>query len=301
MAWGKLDDGLDDHPKVVALLDEDDIATAASAIGLWTLCLTWAHRNTRKRGQTPGLLPAGLPRRFIGPIGKDAAQLLVKHGLWEARDDGGWLIHDFADYLPTDDLRAARAEAGRRGAAARWGKEPPTEPDDPDPEPSDSKLPSDSHDAASNIEATDGTRAGLRARPHSHTHTQQQPTVAAVPPLAAGAPAMSVTQRSKRITDAYAEAQPMCRWAAINGIVIKAIKANRWADDEIRAGLLRLAAEGRTVTVESLRVELDGQPPGRASPSNALALPGQQRPSTTDQRVNAALALAAKYETQEVA
>ena len=58
MAWGRLDDGFDDHPKVVALLDEADLTTAGVAVGLWTLCWTWAHRNTRKRGKTPGLIPA---------------------------------------------------------------------------------------------------------------------------------------------------------------------------------------------------------------------------------------------------
>ena len=82
---------------------------------------------------------------------------------------------------------------------------------------------------------------------------------------------MSVTQRAKRITDAYRDAEPMCKWPAVNAIVIKAIKAERWTDDEIRAGALRLAAEGRSVTVETLRIELDGLPPprspnGRASP-----------------------------------
>lgn len=79
----------------------------------------------------------------------------------------------------------------------------------------------------------------------------------------------TITQRSKRITDAYAAAQPMCRWPAINGIVIRAIKAEKFSDDEIHAALMRLAGEGRTVTVESLRIELEGMPPGRTSPRPA--------------------------------
>lgn len=99
---------------------------------------------------------------------------------------------------------------------------------------------------------------------------------------------LTETQRSKRITDAYAEAEPMCRWPAINSIVRKAIQTGRWADDEIHAALLRLAAEGRSVTVETLRTELAGVPPGRSRP-----------PSTTDQRVSAALALAARYEQED--
>lgn len=118
MGWGRIDDGFDDHAKVIALLEHED---GAAAIGLWTLCFTWAHRNTRKKGKTPGLIPSSLPRRYVGPQGRELAALLVKVGLWEDRTDDGWLFHDFHRYLPTDQTRDARSEAGKRGAQARWG------------------------------------------------------------------------------------------------------------------------------------------------------------------------------------
>lgn len=109
----------------------------------------------------------------------------------------------------------------------------------------------------------------------------QRATRAAAPHSdAAGA---TVTQRSKVITDAYTAVVPMCKWPAVNAIVIRAIKAERWADDEVQAAVLRLADEGRPVTVDTLRIELDGLPPSngaRASP----------RPSTADSRVAQALA-----------
>lgn len=173
MAWGKMDDGFDEHPKVVAMLDEDDLATAGVAIGLWTLCWTWAHRNTRKRGKVPGLLPPGLPRRYLGPLAKDAAQMLVKHRLWDPQEDGGWLIHDFGDYLPTDELRAARAEAGRRGAAKRWAtpETPEPDPDNPD-NPPDGKLPSG---AMANPMANDGSRGSRTPRHDRKPSTQPAP------------------------------------------------------------------------------------------------------------------------------
>jgi hypothetical protein len=132
MGWARLDDGFDDHSKIVALMDEED---GLAAIGLWTVCLTWAHRNTRKPGKVPGRLPAGLLRRYGGAAGKHLADLLVLYGLWELTDTEGWSIHDFDRYLPKDDLRAKRAEAGRRGAQARWQKN-----GKPDPAP---VLPSD--------------------------------------------------------------------------------------------------------------------------------------------------------------
>jgi hypothetical protein len=90
----------------------------------------------------------------------------------------------------------------------------------------------------------------------------QTPTVSAGEPAGA-APALSITQRSKKLVDAYAEAEPMCKWPAVNGVVIKAIKSERFTDDEIGAALMRLAAEGRSVTVDTLRTELQGLPPNR--------------------------------------
>jgi hypothetical protein len=74
-------------------------------------------------------------------------------------------------------------------------------------------------------------------------------------------PRLSVTQRSKEITNAYSAIEPLCKWPAINAIVIRALKAEKWSDDEVRDALLRLAAEGRSVTVDTLRVELAGLPP----------------------------------------
>lgn len=118
MSWARIDDAFDDHPKVLALLDQEQ---GAAAIGLWTLCLTWAHRNTRKRGKVPGLLPLSLPRRYLGPGARELAELLVTEKLWEDRGTEGWLIHDFERYLPTEQTRDARSEAGKRGAQARWG------------------------------------------------------------------------------------------------------------------------------------------------------------------------------------
>lgn len=123
-----MDDAFDDHEKVLALLDLDE---GIAAIGLWTLCWTWAHRNTRKKGKTPGLLPSTLPRRFVGARGRDLAGLLMDAGMWDAAGDG-WMIHDFAEYLPDKELSAARSEAGKRGAASRWGNRK-----------ADGKLPSD--------------------------------------------------------------------------------------------------------------------------------------------------------------
>lgn len=348
MAWARVDDGFDDHPKVLALLEEEQ---GVAAVGLWTLCLTWAHRNTRRRGKTPGLLPAGLPRRYLGSSGREVVKLLVAHDLWDEVAAGGWMIHDFDQYLPTEETKAARSAAGKKGAAKRWGSKKSANDDQSDPkqtdgnllsashvEPSggdeeampadavgndegvqnglsgvigqdatpsptegagaadqgvfpgaDSKLPSASHSPDSNTVASDGSRAPAhRAIPNGIAPTPL-PVPEKLPlPSEAGADKprrqsakaspdqarpLSVTQRAKRITDAYSEAEPLCKWPAVNAIVIRAIKAQKWADEEVRDALLRLAKDNRSVTVDSLRNELTGPPKGKYGEGSGSEVP----------------------------
>lgn len=158
MGWARIDDGFDDHPKVLALLDHDD---GPAAIGLWTLCLTWAHRNTRRKGKNPGRLPSSLPRRYLGVLGRDAAKLLVDAGLWELADDG-WQIHDFYEYLPTAETSEARSDAGKRGAAARWSGRKAAGGDSKEPFDDGKPLASDMASDSSAM-ATDGGPTALQA------------------------------------------------------------------------------------------------------------------------------------------
>lgn len=109
MPWAKVDDNFHDHPKIVRLLDEPDGLTA---VGLWTICLAWARKH-HKRGQTEALIAHGVPRRLTG-CDPTLPSLLVKVGLWTECADG-WMIHDYKDYLPSEAMSNARAEAGRKG------------------------------------------------------------------------------------------------------------------------------------------------------------------------------------------
>lgn len=132
------------------------------------------------------------------------------------------------------------------------------------------RKPASARKSATGRKSTSATgRKPASAYTSPHTSTTQPPSEAAAgkprhtqatldgsepaPPL------MTITQRSKRITDAYSAAEPMCNWSAVNKIVIRAIKAEKWTDDQIKAGVLRLAEIGQSVTVDSLRNEL--QPP----------------------------------------
>jgi len=104
----------------------------------------------------------------------------------------------------------------------------------------------------------------------------KQPSAAADEPRPRPA-ALTDTQRSKRLTDAYAQVEPMLNWPAVNGVVLKAVKSGQFADDEIHDALLRLAAEGRSVTVDMLRTELRGFPPPRGAPPTVSGADRAQR------------------------
>jgi len=84
-----------------------------------------------------------------------------------------------------------------------------------------------------------------------------------VPPTSGGALALrepeSQNQRAQRLTKVYTDEVPLSRFPAVMGVVKKAIHAGK-TDDEITSALLRLAMEGRSVTTETLRVEIEGLP-----------------------------------------
>lgn len=152
MAWARLDDGFHDHPKVDGL--------SLAAVGLYTLCLTWAHRH-RRTAVRPGHVSEARVAKVAGKQAPRLAAELVEATLWEVETGlGGYLIHDFADYLPKERDLEDRREAGRKGARKRWeGHSKP-----------DGNLPSTSM-------ASDSSRASAPAFPTrpDPTHTQEQP------------------------------------------------------------------------------------------------------------------------------
>lgn len=96
----------------------------------------------------------------------------------------------------------------------------------------------------------------------------------------------TVNQRSQRLSKIYAELVPLSRFPATLGIVKKACDAGK-SDDEIASALNRIAAEGRSLTVETLRIEIEGQPP-----------PNRSGRRTTDDKVRDGLELARRLAQQ---
>lgn len=259
MPWARIDDDFEGHPKVQALLNDE---RGAAAIGLWTLCLSWAHKYTRKPGKTLGLLPPNVPRRYLGPVALELAGLLVKEGMWESMGDAGWRIHDFEKYLPSRAMSTSRAAAGSRGGRQRArnaGQKLRSSPG----EASSLELEASSLEPQARAQAKSKQTLSKAVGVIGSSSTEGSSSVGG---------SLTITQRAKRITDSYAAAEPMCKWPAVNGVVIRAIKTERWRDTEIRDALLRMAAENRSVTIDSLRIELSGFTP-RTVPRERSYLP----------------------------
>ncbi|MFZ0324601.1 MAG: HNH endonuclease [Actinomycetes bacterium] len=104
MPWGRLDDGLYDHPKLDALG-----RSKLAAVGLHALAISWCNRWL-----TDGLVPVERVRRLGGTVA--LAELLVVAGLWE-KAETGYLIHDFLEYNQAKQAVLADREIGRRRAA----------------------------------------------------------------------------------------------------------------------------------------------------------------------------------------
>lgn len=83
---------------------------------------------------------------------------------------------------------------------------------------------------------------------------------------------------AQNLARAYTNIVKLSNFPAVMTIVKKARSTGQYADEQIRAALERLAADGRSVTTDALRYELEGFPAARATPNQ------------TDQRVAALLA-----------
>jgi hypothetical protein len=252
----KLNDALPEHRKIVD--------AGGDAAWLHVCALAYASRNL-----TDGYVPSGVvPRLSDRKQPAKLAARLVEVGLWHAAGHtcprcpqpgpSQYLIHDYLVHqrsaAKVEEIKAKRAVAGRSGgtrkaANAKTRVTPKTK-----------QTPSnllDGWQESVEANATPDTEVVLRTtrtdKTLPPTAGAEAPRNANVVPIAEGS---SVTQRSKRLTDSYYAVEPMCNWNGVNQIVIKAIKAGKWTDQEIHNALLRLAEGNRGVSVETLRREL---------------------------------------------
>jgi hypothetical protein len=236
VTWFKVCDTFAFHHKTVK--------AGNAALGLWVRAGSWCSQHL-----TDGYLPADI----ASTMGTRAqAKRLVAAGLW-LEADGGYQFHDWGAFNPL----AGEVVAGRKRAATKqkiWRDR--------------KKIPSGSEKiyprSTGNPRSGDGVTGNAIGcvTGNAGSGIGSSSSTGSTSVAVGAARQLSVTQRSKRITDAYAAAEPLCNWPAVNGVVIKAIKSEKFTDEEVLAAVLRLAGEGRSVTVEVLRVELSGFTPG---------------------------------------
>lgn len=108
--WVKVLVDFVDHEKTIAAIDEG----GGDAGWLWLKAMSWSRRRL-----TDGRLPHAVVRdlaRFSKAKPEKLAAALVNAGLWEAVE-GGYQIHDFADFAPTKEQVEAKREATRTNVA----------------------------------------------------------------------------------------------------------------------------------------------------------------------------------------
>lgn len=164
MSWGRVDDGIVDHPKFRGLND--------AGWSLWVRALAWSAKH-----RTEGHLPSAEVKR----MGSTATvRELLRRKIWERRPDGSCQIHDFLKYNcdkdgnpppapagrprkapdtpPSPELSAARARAGKLGGQSLWAKRRATAeepPDPPAPGPTDDKPDGKSADPISKTDSNE--------------------------------------------------------------------------------------------------------------------------------------------------
>lgn len=139
MPWFKVDDGFTTSDKVTAIPRKDRLL----AIGLWTYA-----GNYSARVLNDGLVPAHMLDDIDAP--QEMIEHLIRVGLWDRDEQGQIWFHDWCVYQPSgaahkekqEAIREKRSEAGKNGAAKRWGKQDDSKPianawqtDSPEPEP----------------------------------------------------------------------------------------------------------------------------------------------------------------------
>lgn len=127
MTWGKVDDRLYAHPKVLRAWH-----SYRASLGLWVLALSHSGAYL-----TDGHVGDAFVRGVLGGATerRRSVSALVDSGLW-VPSSGGWEFHDFHDFneYASDVLerRASRARAGGRGGARpgrpRPGAQAPASP-----------------------------------------------------------------------------------------------------------------------------------------------------------------------------
>lgn len=113
--FAKLNVKLWQNPKTLKFITEH-----SHAFSIWILALTYCTDNLSN-----GIFEKFIAERFFGAT-QDDFKALVEANYIEEENTGIYRIHDYEKYQSTHEevlsMRDKLSEAGRRGAAVRWGK-----------------------------------------------------------------------------------------------------------------------------------------------------------------------------------
>lgn len=231
MAWARLDDRFHEHWKVAD--------AGLEAVGLWTMCLTWASQ-ARRTSPTPGVVPDSVIARFAGAKAKRLVKQLHEVGLLDDKADGGWPIHDFDEYLPKYDADRNRqngSRGGRARAAKQTAKQTASEP-----------LDKDEANREADSKQTSSMRASVRRNP--------VPTVPngtdSEPSLRSGPAQPDDSINAGKIVKAWIDRQRRRPAERVIGQVAKQVRElldEDFTADQIKVGLDRLDAKGLAPSV----------------------------------------------------
>ncbi len=280
-----------------------------SAEVLFTRALAYCGRE-----ETGGFVPDGMPARLCPKGATARVKALVSERLWIRDDDaGGWWFRSWEAWNSELDALAARRRADRdrkrrererraedaraaRAASRDQSRDSHVTGQDMS-RPASTPRPSTSpaRDREERLETKNNTpKPGPNAPLGRTARTPEAPPTDAEP------------SRVEVLIAEYRDASPRglpSRQAERLAAEIHTLIGDGYTDTEIRNGLgqLRVRRLGPS-TLPSLVDELANAAPATATPgTNVVPFAGrpQHRPSTTDQRVGQALALADRFRTEE--
>lgn len=118
LPWVRMDTDTHENPKILDFIDEHG-QRALAAIAVWKFAIGYAGGH----GTDGEITRAALKQVHGTPA---HARLLVEAGFFDITEKG-WQISGYENHQPsraiTEQLREQLSEAGKKGAAARWGKQ----------------------------------------------------------------------------------------------------------------------------------------------------------------------------------
>lgn len=315
MPWFVVDDSAHSHPKLMR--------AGNAAVGLWMRCGSYAAQHL-----TDGIIPGAVVTMY--GTAPQAAKL-VKVGLWHARGhdcagcpqpaEGDYVMHDYLTYNPTRKQvseRRERAAEKKRRQRAKGGPEQKSPSNRPRIEDESRAKRERIEDESSSIHrplfqehaghsvVSPGDSPVTRARAFPSPPLPSQQQVGAVEGGPTGSGATTPLRPDSRAPDPVGAQTIVSEWLdrarkrppkSVIGQTARQVQtllAEGIAPDDIRAGLARWMAKGSAPSAIPAFVN-EAMNAGTVVP---LRAPSQPRPSTTDQRVAAALELGRQMQAE---